>query len=419
MSAMSDTSSIHMSQPPSKASLTESTDSGYASATTNTPERVPLNISRGELELSTGNIFKRKITNLKVFDHEIPTHVQDRFLDLNELFEKPLYEYLIKTKVSFGSISTRLKVLGEDEATAVHWIVVLCEQKVVKRVKQFFNQPHIKSEYQPRIPTSTLPFFRIWVCNRPPRPIAGYELLEKAYGESVPEPATLCGSLVRVQDSMATLGGIINVTTLEKGAKLYGMTAEHMVIQGEAIGPDFSEEDIGEDDGDQNTCNSFDEEDFELDSALGDDENMHEIIDTNSFGKPMQDSGRELQRTRFTQISVMEYNSRRTIKNLDWALVDIGDLALSRPNLLVLADGNNSFAVGEELKETSRRSMKLEAPRTVVIMSGTNGARWGQISTPSSFLMAGSARTFTQTYIVKLYDGLSKIYSQHVTMLSS
>lgn len=133
-----DTPPTDLSQSSSKASLRDGTDSGYATAATNTPIKSG-DASQCEVELPTGNILRRKTTRLKVFDREIPSHVQSRYLDLNELYEKSLCEHLSKKRISTSNISVKLKVLGESEATIGYCYVVMCEEKAVKRVGAFLE----------------------------------------------------------------------------------------------------------------------------------------------------------------------------------------------------------------------------------------------------------------------------------------
>lgn len=187
----------------------EGSDSGYASIGNTTdgsatdcsqdfPDGVALRRS----------IFERKVTKLKLFDKEIPQMIQHRFHDLHELFERPLCDYLIKAKVNPNPISIKLKVLGESEATAKPWIVVLCNKTASKKIRHFFNQHHIKADYQPSNPDYFLPSFEVFVCNRPPRRMAGTEI----YGDN-DERATMCGKIIKVgeahQSRFATLSGLI------------------------------------------------------------------------------------------------------------------------------------------------------------------------------------------------------------------
>lgn len=194
----------------------EGSDSGYAS-TGNTTEGSTTDNSQDFADgvaLPSLGLFERKATKLRLFDKEIPQLTQHRFHDLHELFERPLCEYLIKAKVNPNPISIKLKVLGESEATAKPWIVILCNKTASKTIRQFFNQQQIKAAYQPPNPDSFLPAFKVFVCNRPPRPMAGAEI----YGD-FDERATMCGRIIKVgeahQSRLATLGGVIKYVLSE------------------------------------------------------------------------------------------------------------------------------------------------------------------------------------------------------------
>lgn len=209
----------------SNAISPEGSDSGYASIG-NTTDGSTTDHSQDFADgvaLPSRNFFERKVTKLRLFDKEIPQLTQHRFHDLHELFERPLCDYLIKAKVNPNPISIKLKVLGESEATAKPWIVVLCNKTASKKIRHFFNQPQIKAAYQPLNPDSFLPAFKVFVCNRPPRPMAGTEI----YSDSA-EKATTCGRIIRVGEAhhsrFATLGGVIKYVFFEPISPLLDQT---------------------------------------------------------------------------------------------------------------------------------------------------------------------------------------------------
>ena len=199
-----------------KTSSLEGFDSGYGSTGNTTDGSTTTDHSQDFADgvaLPSRRIFERRVTKLRLFDREIPQLTQHRFHDLHELFERPLYDHLVEAKINPHPISLKLKVLGESEATAKPWIVILCSKAASKRVRHFFNQQHIKADYQPSNPDSFSPSFEIFVCNRPPRPMAGIEI----YGDFGRRP-TMCGSIIRVgeadQARFATLGGVIKYVLL-------------------------------------------------------------------------------------------------------------------------------------------------------------------------------------------------------------
>lgn len=301
---MSDTIVTDLSSYSSEMGTRDGTDSGYVTGATNTPEHGSFKSSQQDfdlplVELPISNFLRRKITKLRVFDKEIPIHVRDRFLDLNELHEKPLCDYLRKKNITASPISIKLKTLGENEDAIDFWYVVMCPDQAVKwvcnlsedgghpvislptlffqahntdvtciKVKQFFAQQHVKSEFHPLDRSLNQPYFKMWVCSRAPRMMAAGSLVEicEDISETIP---TLCGRAIRVEDQIARIGGVIKVVTEDKGIMLYAMTAGHIFVE-DTIDQEIEDQEISI--GEDSDCDSLFEEDFELDSALGEDE---------------------------------------------------------------------------------------------------------------------------------------------------
>ena len=184
-------------------------DSGYAS-TANATEGSMTDHSQDCIEgiALPRKIFARKVTKLRLFDREIPQLTQHRFHDLYEMFGVPLCDHLVQARIDPYPISLKLKVLGESEATAKPWILVLCTKTASKRVQHFFKQRHIKAYYQPSHPDPFLPYFGFLVRTLPPRPMAGTVI----YGDH-DERVTMCGTIIKLgeahQSRCATIGGVI------------------------------------------------------------------------------------------------------------------------------------------------------------------------------------------------------------------
>ena len=115
------------------------------------------------------SFFPRRRTMLRPFNKEISQSAHNRFADLLELFGEPLRQHLQNSKVRHGPISIKLKVIGENEANAEPWIIVLCDKSIGRKVKQFFDQPQVKTEYQST--DLSVPSFKILVESRPLRPV--------------------------------------------------------------------------------------------------------------------------------------------------------------------------------------------------------------------------------------------------------
>lgn len=153
-------------------------DSGYASQASRSGGTTPENNTQPEFTLQPRRLFGRKPIKLKPFNKEIPKQVEDRFSDLAELFDKPLFDYVSQLGAKFTAISIKLKILGENEASAKPWILVLCDRSIVKRVREYFNQSDVKQEYSPVNLDLNLPAFQVIVCDKPPRPIGANDSIE-------------------------------------------------------------------------------------------------------------------------------------------------------------------------------------------------------------------------------------------------
>ena len=387
----------------------EGSDSAYASMG-NTPESTKIDHSPDFADgvAIPSRRFERKVTKLRHFDKEIPQFTQHRFHDLHELFERPICELLLKANVECNAISIKLSVLGKSEATAKPWIVVLCTKAAFKKVKQFFNQPHIKSEYQPPNPDSSLPSFEIYVQARPPRLMAGTEV----YGDC-DERATMCGRIIKVGDAhqsrFATLGGVMKIVKPPGIVKLYGMTAGH-ILAPQTLGKSSSdqvsvcnEEDEEEDEGFYSG-----EEEFELDDCFEGDEEVQGFATTGdrtrivAQGTPLESSWPKI-----GCISTASMEETGMGHNLDWALIDFDKPADCRPNLLVLLNNEQGAASNRPLEET-RKFPEDGSSRSVLLLSGTGGVKRGRLSTSLSFLMMRPAKAFTKTYTLILRYGSGK-----------
>ena len=382
-----------MPQPDLEGSSTPSPDSGYASTTT-TPERTPQCV-QGELELPTGKLFKRK-NRLKVFEEEISPQVKDRFLDLQELFNRPLYERLVSSGKSLGPMSLKLKKLGESEQTSAYWLIIQCEPKMARHVRKFFDQEHVKSEYQPRNELGDLPWFNIWVCPEPLRQLAmDYEADGEIYIDLAER--TLCGALVKVQDRIATIGGVIMVT-VNGEASLYCLTAGHVLsnARGSAGMRDAEDDEGGEDSSDAESEANFSSDEFELESASEFDSGEEQILGNFDFANLQP-----------RPIRLVEEARCKTKRCSDWALAAFCEAANYRPNCLISEFMDQNIRITHtrksgELRETCQRSTRLAVSRRVMVLGGVRGYRFGQLSESPSSYFSQPSNSFEQMYTLKL-----------------
>ena len=432
-----------------KANSPEGSDSGYGS-TANTTDGSTTDHSQDFADgvaVRPRNIFERKVTKLRLFDRKVPQLTQHRFHDLHELFERPLCDHLIEAKINPYPISLKLKCLGESEATAKPWIVVLCNKTASKRVRHFFNQQHIKAAYQPSKPDSFLPSFEIFVCNRPPRLMAGADI----YGD-FDERSTMCGRVIKVgeahQSRFATLGGVIRyfplldrilvveaclgslysqnvfihaLFSLEQAllttslvsrlikpsgiVNLYGMTAGHILAQQPLGQYGFDQVDIHDE---EDEGYDSGEEVYELDDTFEDDEEAQELATTgNTTRKFSQTTQLGPLWPKIGSVFAASSEGTATGQDHDWALIEFFGVADYLPNLLVPFNREEKTAKHRPLKENGK-STEDGSSRKVFLLSGTGGVKSGTLSTSLSFLMMGPAKAFAKTYTLVLPPGSSK-----------
>ena len=80
------------------------------------------------------------VGNLIAFSKEIDRATGDRFRDVLDKLEAPLFTYMQKSRRKYRPMALRLMVLGKAEADAKPWIVLLCHKDWVKRVQRFFDK---------------------------------------------------------------------------------------------------------------------------------------------------------------------------------------------------------------------------------------------------------------------------------------
>ncbi len=259
--------------------------------------------------------FPRKVTTLKPFDKEIPQSAWDRFHDLKELLAGPLYDVLCKTEAFQTSVSIKLKVLGDTEATAKPWIVVFCDKAIHKKVKQFFNKSHVKLECQAANLGPNLPQFQVIVSDTPPRLIAGDVFGDVFCSTAVRDGTTFVRDrLIKVSQEhnsrVATLGGIIRVTHSATDIRFYGMTAGHVL--GETAVKHVDSERVSElDEATEDDSMSSDEE------AEDDFLNSHEEFQLDLGTKKDDDQHQK----HFPSPGLSQAKGSSALLNTDWSLV--------------------------------------------------------------------------------------------------
>ena len=419
------------------------TDSGYSSYKS-TPDGKSPKVANFELGHTVSRqLFSRfKRTELRPFDQEISQAVQNRFSDLTELFSPSLYSFLVKRRVKYSAISIKLKVLGKDKRSAKPWVVVQCDEAASKPIKNFFDQPEVKSQYQPGDSEPDLPSFEVVIHPRAPVSLATSHLAS-VYGNSWADAETLCGRIIKIggpdKPCIATLGGVVMLEFPSQGKfMLRGLTAGHILTQEPAIGHDDGREspstyiytshiscetapthlkpeiqvvedglvhDVSlpqdQEDGESTAGFELCEEDFEIVTATKDPTTFWD----SSLGITTQES----QEQSWSKIGSLSSTSRdvharsepdqQSGPDHDWALVEIDPL-LQRPNLLTDQPSGTGIV---ELTQFSGELDKSGATHAVVLVSGDSGLKRGSLSLSPSFLLLGQAKSFIKTYNLQLH----------------
>lgn len=424
--------------------LSLGTDSGYGSASSSpedsqqpfdeqrsqTPSKAvdneiskqPTPIRSRSLELSIrSGTYPRKTVKIKIFDKGISESVQNRFKDLNELFGKPLYDYLSKKQPLTSIVSIKLKVLGTNQDDAKPWIVVMCDKSVSKKVKQFFNQSHIKSEYQPPDADQTSPFFEIVVCERPPRRLAANPRLN-VYSDFQPDGddcGVLSGRIVRFGEPdkgrIATLGGVVMIRSPKNEVRLYGMTAGHVVTQDliSDIGATASKSSCDTDEEEENHDDSpiyslEDSGDFELGSAYEDDEY---VVSTNAALDEGPSTEHDIFWRKIGSVRSTSDNVHGDGANLDWALIELKNSTL-----------HYHYMIARSLlwsKALSHNLAENESEKSVYFTGGVSGLGRGILSRTMSYILLAPGTNFTRVYSLALTEGTGKDYSRWIFLFSN
>lgn len=400
-------------------------DSGYATATT-TPQSSSPETKHTERADTTvvprKSLFQRKVTKLKSFDKPIPTLVRKHFEDLLEFVGKPLYNHVVDAGFRYTGISMKLRVLGTSEETAKPWIIVQCDKALSKKVKQFFNQSQIKSQCASVNDDASLPPLEVLVVDRPPRPTAAaIDVWAQSHHDDIMS-ITSCGMVIKVggagEARVGTLGGIIQVTYPGTGPMLYGMSAGHVlaeatyqaeetvaeVLNGEADPMDESILDEEEYELDLD----FDQEDDEIDQE--DDEIDHDLPCQKDLpSNPKEHKGHATVWSKAGHVHLNSCDLQRDAGNLDWALIELEDQSLYRPNLLVTPSADPRSRLNIELSAAAMlEPANAQTDRPVALLNSFSGLKNGILKQYSSYLMLAPGKNFTKTHDLMFTDGSSK-----------
>jgi hypothetical protein len=384
-------------------------DSGYAS--TNTSQSSTPNSSKGAFADGGAVVSKtrlpwgipsRKKIKLMPFDKPIPILTQNRFKDLRELHADNLNR-LTRGLAKCRGILMSLKVLGESETTAAPWVFIQCDKAIAGKVRRFFKQAEVESDFKPPHPDSYTPSFEIYVLELPPIALCknlqsstspvdihGHRNVE-VYCEknAISSLGSLCGSKISVsahgEVRSATIGGLISVQSKEGGFPILGITAGHFLAEEQYIKYLGDGEEYVDD----------------LDEGFSDDGDVFEL-DLSSFNSeaPVVFEQDEIQseilgksQSIIGHIYKTSQEDLQDQPNLDWALFTIEDTSLYLPN----------FVTEHEITRL-KHSTTSEGDRKVVLTTAVSGPASGILSRSWSYLMLAPGRSLVRTNALIISD---------------
>lgn len=351
---------------------------------------------------------------LKQFDHAITQPYRNRFNDLKELLDQPLYEYLSQGSTCIGTVSLKMRVLGKSEQQAKPWIIVLCDTRSSRRAKRFFNQKHIKELCHGEQQDDTPPF-DVVVCEFQPtlRTDEGqstvYTLMEK---EDLSALKTLCGLPIAVnvgdQTRLGSLGGLVIVEHLSD-PRLYGLTARH-IFEPAPNEPDddqlttnkssFSSSDDSSDDG---------SEFFELDLSPKQRDEF-----AKDFSKMSKANVKNITRDNSVcELGRLSPWTSDEAKNCDWALIEltIPVSEFSHPNLL---QSTNTLIHIQNIAGLGSHAIGRISPKEDVVILSSNGTKEGQLSKSSDAIIITPGTSFSDAFTLKLSGSEGKLRYQRI-----
>jgi hypothetical protein len=381
-------------------------DSGYASAAS-TPEKGDESNNRDASQVSsqttplshsrTSPIGSLK--GLKIFDKDVGQEVWDRFKDVVERVEGPLIEYLRKRYRAYRPMAIRLMVLGENYLEAKPRLVVLCLEKIAKRVKKFFEKSMIKSICSPDDPSQTP--FDVTVIGQPPRSRNANAITE-VYGalmDQASEERVSSSTLIRLSteqgDQYATMGGLIKIVQADGSFSLCGLTAGHIL-------GDCDTATLGE--SDQWRMEDTSDSEISSDEESSSDEDMLDadsLIRHSEFREGSTTSELHGSKTSWSRVGTISVHPRPAEGlDRDWALITDVDKLFQQPN--VIKNGGTRRVLHMLPEARDRATPVKSANKVLVVKSGL--PQKGFVSRLPTMALLPSGRKFVQVYTLSLDD---------------
>ena len=312
-----------------------------------------------------------------------------------------------------------LKVLGENELSAVPWIYIQCDKVIARKIRSFFKEPDVRRDFEPAEPNAYYPYFRIYVCPLPPRMLGSNQSVSSStstsdsiavnsitvYGDemSITKAATFCGAEITVSSSprSATIGGLIEILDKDRVPMLYGLTAGHFLSSQHNA-------DVGDggDGGDDGPCEDNKEDEsalpVDLENDFSDEEDIYEL-DLSAFevhkGDSLSDkvdASRGLQTTaRLGTVYKASFEGAEGRPNLDWALIKIDSPGLFLPN----------FILGNDVRGVVSHFTKLPeeiSDQMVFFSTASCKVGWARLSNSWSYIMLSPGGELVRSRVLTL-----------------
>ena len=343
-------------------------------------------------------LLHRTTTKLKPYEKKISPEYSKRFADLRELLGPSLSQHLTcSLKHSHhGPIAMNLRVLGTDEASAKPWIVILCAPRIAKMVRRFFSEAWVKSECHPGNARPDVPCLQVIVHAHAPILAAGFINADAFMNLSPSDSSaeTLCGSIIKVQSQLATIGGLVEIKYSHGQREFYGLTVGHILT---AISDSDAQSDI--------TNVAVDEEVVADDEdAMADDEELYDLDigqDQLEYGDiSLEDPHFQIEHANgssWPHIGKLVKFRKQSILN-DWALVSL-PMDRLKPNTFKNRHGSGVYMWSDDEPEIhSMKSPELPA----ILVSGLRGSIYGTLTHSTSSLLIASGDQFANTYTMRL-----------------
>lgn len=395
------------------------TDSGYGSlvsSTVSSPAETNPEVASNKFPVVAGTdsgnrrrLFPiRKDQPLRPFDKPVQQEIQKRFNDLNDLYNDALVEFLVKSKVDTRNISIKLKLMGYKEETAKPFVIVLCPKAAYKKVKQFFSERTVKSQYQPQQPGADLPYLEIQIIARPPRLIASAIGVCAPHREITLDFPALCGALVKVdqgeRSSFGSLGGMLMATNYSGSTTFYLMSAGHIFNLEHHGSEEHDHEPSLNDDADEDSLEEQSDVDvdvFGIEVAFEQHHGRSAEHFTQEVERVMKLSNLDWPEMDGTWTTSTSTNRKEGRPNLDWALVTVDSFKhYYEPSYLIDED-----LVGISKEAVCYKGEGLNSERKVTAFCGVSGQKSGLLSTCMSRLSLSLGGAFVKTYNLTLSDG--------------